>query len=169
MVSCLDDWSWPLVIHLILIHCMCQLHHVWSLRTRYIVDLDINTKYVTTGKCKLDELGFVLKGCVFSTAGRPDTATLCNELASVSDWRKLGLYLGVQDYELDQIERTYPTEGCDGWKRETFSLWLQHTPSASWGDVVGALRRMGENTITERIELMYIVGPARASMLYTLV
>ena len=98
--------------------------------------------------------------------GRPDTATLCNELASVSDWHKLGLYLGVQDYELDQIERSRSAEGCDGWKRETFSLWLKHTPNASWRDVVGALRRMGENSEAERIELKFIIGgPAHASKL----
>ena len=98
--------------------------------------------------------------------GRPDTAALCNELASVSDWRTLGLYLGVQDYELNQIERSHPTEGCSRWKEEIFSLWLKHMPSASWGDVVGALRRMGENTEAERIELKYIIGvPAHASKL----
>ena len=98
--------------------------------------------------------------------GRPDTATLCNELASISDWRKLGLYLGVKDYELDQIERSHPTGGCGRWKQETFSLWLQHMPNASWGDVVGALRRMGQNTEAERIEQQYIVRPAYASKLY---
>ena len=113
------------------------------------------------------------KGCKFSyvflTTGKLDTATLCNELLSVFDWRMLGLYLGVQDYELDNIERCYPTEGCDGWKRETFSLWLRRTPSASWGDVVGALRQMGENTTAEKIELKYIVEPVHASKLYTIV
>ena len=91
-----------------------------------------------------------------------DVNTLCNELTSVSDWRKLGLYLGVEDYELDQIEKSHPTEGSDGWKQKTFSLWLKHTPGASWGDVVGALRRMGENTMAERIELA-----APASELYS--
>ena len=90
--------------------------------------------------------------------GRPNAATLCSELISISDWRTLGLFLGVQDYELDKIERSHPTEGCDGWKRETFSLWLRRTPSASWRDVVGALRRMGENTVAERIEQKYIIG-----------
>ena len=104
---------------------------------------------------------------ILSTAGRPDTVTLCSELASVSDWHRLGLHLGVPDYELDQIKRSHPAEGCDEWKRETFSLWLRRTPSASWGDVVGALRRMRENTIAERIELKYIVKLVRASMLYT--
>ena len=60
-------------------------------------------------------------------------------------------------------------EGCDRWKWETFSLWLQCTPSASWRDVVGALRRMGEDTEAERIELKYIVGPAHASKLYSMI
>ena len=77
-------------------------------------------------------------------------------LASVSDWHKLGLNLGVQDYELDQIHRSRPAEGCDGWKRETFSLWLRHTPSASWRDVVGALQQMGEKIVAEMIEQKYI-------------
>ena len=105
----------------------------------------------------------------FKLQGRPDTATLCNELVSVSDWHRLGLYLGVKDYELDQIERSYPTEGCDRWKQETFSLWLKHTPSALWIDVVGALRRMGENTVAKRIELKYTVGPVHASKLYFMI
>ena len=95
-----------------------------------------------------------------STAVKPDAKTLCNELVSVSDWRKLGLNLGVQDYELDQIERSRSAEGCDGWKRETFSLWLRRKSSASWQDVVQALRQMGENTEAKRIELKYNGGPA---------
>ena len=101
-----------------------------------------------------------------STAVKPCVKTLCNELVSVSDWRKLGLNLDVQDYELDQIERSRPAEGIDGWKRETFSLWLRHKSSASWGDVVEALQRMRENTVAERIELKYIMGPEHASKLH---
>ena len=78
-------------------------------------------------------------------------------MASISDWRRLGLYLGVQDYELDQIERSRSAEGCDGWKREAFSLWLRRKSSASWQDVAGALQQMGENTVAERLELKYNV------------
>ena len=95
-----------------------------------------------------------------STAVKPDVKTLCNELVSVSDWRKLALNLGVQDYELDQIERSHPTEGCGRWKQETFSLWLRRKSSASWRDVVQALQQMGENTEAKRIELKYNGGPA---------
>ena len=101
--------------------------------------------------------------------GRPDTATLCNEVASISDWRMLGLYLGVKDHELDKIERSHPTEGCGRWKLETISLWLRCTPSASWGDVVGALRRMGESTEAERLKEKFIIVPAHASKLYAVI
>ena len=92
---------------------------------------------------------------LLSIAVKPDTATLCNELGSVSDWHTLGLNLGVKDHELDQIERSHPTEGCGRWKRETFSLWLRRKSNASWQDVAGALRQMEENTVAERIELKY--------------
>ena len=102
-----------------------------------------------------------------SIAVKPDVKTLCSELVSVSDWRKLGLNLGLQDYELEQIERSHPTEGCDGWKRETFSLWLRRKSSASWQDVAGALRQMGENTVAERIELKYNITSKLHSVLYT--
>ena len=97
---------------------------------------------------------------LLSIAVKPDTATLCNELGSVSDWHTLGLNLGVKDHELDQIERSHPTEGCGRWKQETFSLWLRRKSSASWRDVVQALRQMGENTEAKRIELKYNGGPA---------
>ena len=94
------------------------------------------------------------------TAVKPDVKTLCNELISISNWRKLGLSLGVEDYELDKIERSYPTEDCDGWKQKIFSLWLRRTPSSSWRNVVRALRQMGENTLAETIKQKYIGGPA---------
>ena len=91
-----------------------------------------------------------------STAVKPDVKTLCSELANIVEWKKLGLNLGIQNFELTKIQANHPNEGCDGWKRETFSLWLQKTPSASWSDVVEALRQMGENSVVERIN-KYIV------------
>jgi len=103
---------------------------------------------------------------IVSTIGKPSTGSLCNELTSVSDWRKLGFNLGVQDYELEQIEQSHSTEGCGRWKQETFSLWLKRTPSASWRDVVKALRKMGENTEAKKIEQNYI--GELTSKLYTI-
>ena len=97
---------------------------------------------------------------MLSTAGtltpERDTAVLCRELTSVSDWRSLGLNLGVRDYELDQIQSSHPTEGCGRWKQQTISLWLRCTPSASWENVVKALQMMGENTLAMKIHRKYI-------------
>ena len=103
---------------------------------------------------------------LLSIAVKPDTATLCNELGSVSDWHTLGLNLGVKDHELDQIEKSHPTEGCSRWKQETFSLWLRRKSNASWQDVAGALRQMEENTVAERIELKYNDTSKLCSVLY---
>ena len=101
---------------------------------------------------------------MLSTAGtltpERDTAVLCRELISVSDWRSLGLNLGVRDYELDQIRSSNPNEGCSRWRQETISLWLRQTPSASWENVVKALQEMSENTLAERIRWKYIKGTA---------
>ena len=87
-------------------------------------------------------------------------AVLCRELISVSDWRSLGLNLGVRDYELNEIERSHPTEGCGRWRQETISLWLRRTPSASWETVVKALQKTRENTLAVRIHRKYIGGTA---------
>ena len=97
-------------------------------------------------------------------AGTLDTAVLCRELISVSDWRSLGLNLGVRDYELDQIESSNPNEGCGRWRQEAISLWLQRTPSASWKNVVNALQEMRQYTLAERIHREYIGGTARKSV-----
>ena len=78
-----------------------------------------------------------------------DIATLCNELTSISDWFTLGLNLGVPYRLLKEVRSNYSIEGLGALRRETLLLWLQRTPSASWSDVVGALRRMGENTEAE--------------------
>ena len=101
--------------------------------------------------------------------GRPEIPTLCNELTSVSEWFTLGLNLGVQHHQLQEIRSNYlQVEGVGGCRRQSLILWLQSTPKASWRDVVGALRQMKEDTEAERIELQYIVRPAHASKLYTI-
>ena len=101
---------------------------------------------------------------MLSTAGtltpELDTAVLCRELISVSDWRSLGLNLGVRDYELDQIESSHPTEGCSRWRQETISLWLRRTRSASWENVIQALQMMREKRLAEGFDQKYIGGTA---------
>ena len=81
---------------------------------------------------------------------------LSDEISTVSDWYQLGIKLGVPDYKLDEIQRSYPTEGCGRWRVETLSLWLRRTPNSSWRSVVRALQQMGENTLVDRIQQKYI-------------
>ena len=103
---------------------------------------------------------------LLSTAVKPDIATLCNELTGISDWFTLGLNLGVPHHQLEEVRRNYySVEGLGACRRETLVLWLQRTPNASWGDMVGALQQIGENIVAERIEQKYIVGPVPASKL----
>ena len=94
-----------------------------------------------------------------------DIPTLCNELSSISNWFTLGLNLGVPHHLLEEVRSIYSVEGLGACRRETLVLWLQRVPSASWRDVVEALRRMGENANAKMIELKYIVGSAHASKL----
>ena len=94
-----------------------------------------------------------------------DIATLCNELTGISDWFTLGLNLGVHYRLLKEVRSNYSVDGCGACRRETLVLWLQRAPNASWRDVVGALRQMGENAVAQRIEQKYIL----ASKLYNTV
>ena len=94
-----------------------------------------------------------------------DIATLCNELTSISEWFALGLNLGVPYCLLKEVRSNYSVEGWGACRRETLVLWLQRAPNASWRDVVGALRQMGENAVAQRIEQKYIL----ASKLYNTV
>ena len=90
-----------------------------------------------------------------------DIATLCDELTGISDWFTLGLNLGVPYHLLKEVRSVYSVKGLGACRQETLVLWLQRTPSASWRDVVGALRQMGENIVAERIEQKYIVSASK--------
>ena len=87
-----------------------------------------------------------------------DVATLCNELTGISDWFTLGLNLGVSYRLLKEVRSNYSVEGCGACRRETLALWLQRAPNASWRDVVGALRKMEEDSLAGRIEQKYILA-----------
>ena len=95
-----------------------------------------------------------------------DIAPLCNELSDIFDWFALGLNLGVPYHKLEEVRRNYSVEGHGALRRETLILWLRRTFNASWRDVVGALQRMGENTVAGRIEQKYIVASKYHSTLH---
>ena len=81
---------------------------------------------------------------------------LCSELATVSDWKKLGINLSVSKDDLEEIR--HDNQWDYQRKLEMLKLWLQRTPNATWEDVVIALQKMGKNKVVEHIRDKYIRG-----------
>ena len=79
---------------------------------------------------------------------------LSSELATVIEWKKLGINLGVSKDDLDEIQHN--NEWDYQRKLEMSKLWLQCTPNATWEDVVIALQKMGKNKVAEGIRDKYI-------------
>ena len=79
---------------------------------------------------------------------------LSSELATVTDWKKLGINLGVSKNDLDEIQ--HDNQWDYQRKLEMLKLWLQCTPNATWEDVVIALQKMGKNALAEGIHRKYI-------------
>ena len=64
-------------------------------------------------------------------------------LIKVTEWYELGLQLGVEDTELEVIEKDNrgDLKAC---RRNMFREWLRITPSPSYQRLVGALVAVGE-------------------------
>ena len=71
---------------------------------------------------------------------------------NVSDWHSLGLQLNLTMCQLREIDVTYNKEGFKRNKAEMFDTWLKSSPSASWADLIKALRAIGEDTVAGEIE-----------------
>ena len=64
-------------------------------------------------------------------------------LIKVTEWYELGLQLGVEDVELEEIKKKNPgnLKAC---RRNMFRAWLRITPNPSYQQLVEALMAMGE-------------------------
>ena len=64
-------------------------------------------------------------------------------LIKVTEWYELGLQLGVEDAELEVIEKDNrgDLKAC---RRNMFRAWLRITPSPSYQQLVVALMAVGE-------------------------
>ena len=91
---------------------------------------------------------------------------LFSELQTVTRWFQLGINLGLQIHELDNIEHDHI--GSERRMLQMLYLWLQRAPNAAWGDVVSALQQMGENKVAEGIRQKYIREASKLSQ-YTIV
>ena len=84
-------------------------------------------------------------------AGRPTVAQLEELLQSLVRWQQFGIHLSeITDVTIKEIERDRPGNN-ELQKMDLFSKWLQVDPSASWKDVIVALKKANEHTLASII------------------
>ena len=64
-------------------------------------------------------------------------------LVQVTEWYDLGLQLGLEDKDLDVIQRNNP-ENLKACRREMFKTWLRISSSPSYQQLVEALKAVGD-------------------------
>ena len=84
----------------------------------------------------------------FSCLATSHLVTACKR---VTDWHTLGLQLDLTMDQLDDLHITYHGYRADRLKAEMFNVWLKSSPSASWSDLITALRAMGEDSVASDI------------------
>ena len=72
---------------------------------------------------------------------------------NVCDWHALGIQLGLEMSQLKDIDVTYNKYGLKRMKAEMFSVWLSISSSASWTDLIKALKAIGEDKVASQIEV----------------
>ena len=98
--------------------------------------------------------------CVVSYSGMErvlvlgDLRELVQELEPIKEWYTLGLYLGLKDDELREIEADYRhLRHC---KNAVLSRWLRKGHNCTWRRVVEVLMQMGEMMVADTIRLKYL-------------
>ena len=86
----------------------------------------------------------------FATSATPTLQELLNELNSVDNWHLLGVNLGLQGYQLREIERNYPRDN-NRCKTELLDLWLRKTTKPTWETIASALCQIDEPVVADGI------------------
>ena len=93
---------------------------------------------------------------LFFSLGTPLTVKhLVTACKRVSDWHTLGIQLDLTPCQLNNIHLTCHAHGVDRLKTEMFDVWLKSSPSASWTDLVTALRAMGLDSVASNVRAVY--------------
>ena len=69
-----------------------------------------------------------------------------------TEWYRLGLLLDLDEYNLRKIR--IDGKSCQEHLTMMFETWLKACRNPSWGDVVKALERIGENRLVAKLEQM---------------
>ena len=96
--------------------------------------------------------------CVSSHAGSPLTVNqLVVAVSTVTDWHGLGLQLGLAMSQLEQIEQhiVCQMQGPSRLMAEMLNVWLKSSPTASWADLITALKAIGQNKVANDVKTAY--------------
>ena len=72
-------------------------------------------------------------------------------LKELTNWVEFAIYLPGIIFA-DTVKITTDFNSVDARKMGLFDLWLRRCPSASWTDVINALKKIGEDTMARDIE-----------------
>ena len=72
----------------------------------------------------------------------------------VSDWKRLGLALKLNFYDLDIIEKDHQGNTKEQ-ILQMFQLWLKKQPAASYEQLIKALREVGDEAVASSLCMKY--------------
>lgn len=86
------------------------------------------------------------------------------ELGKVTKWYEFGIALDMPVEELDSICKSNPNSGIGELKIAMFKRWLDRTRTASWNDIVHALKEVGYLALADELKLKYIQQPQQSAV-----
>ena len=81
------------------------------------------------------------------------------ELGKVTKWYEFGIALKIPVEDMDSIEKSNQTAGIGRCKIAMFNWWLNITPTASWNDIIRALKDIGYHALANKLTSKYIQQP----------
>lgn len=88
----------------------------------------------------------------------PTIAELAELLSSLTKWQNFGMFLpDITNDIIEKIENDY--KRTDRQKLALFSEWLQIYPSASWDNVIDALKKLKENSLVNAVQKHLGISP----------
>ena len=78
---------------------------------------------------------------------------LVEELSGVTEWYTLGVYLGLTENEIKEIEQDH--EGTARRQMAVLNKWLKKETDPSWLIVISALEKMSEMSLANQLRKKY--------------
>ena len=103
---------------------------------------------------RLSSLSALIMSYSSSVASRPTESELDLELAELVNWQRFATHLpDLTRGDIEQIEQD--NHDVQRQKLEIYGTWLRRCPSASWNDIVLALKNSKETTLADVIKTQF--------------